>query len=204
MNFVCQNCNFLNPHNTLEEIFWNQVLKGEGCWEWMGNLVTNGYGRVGCNNLFYSTHRLSYELAYGPIPDGMLVCHKCDNRKCVRPNHLFLGTTQDNVDDKMRKGRHVAGKHSVLTKEKVQAIISEYVPGEVTYATLGEKYGVSPSTIWKVIKGKSWRPSADRLSDEPILTPVDLAVETVNLTSADELLTSTHEVGSNLPSKVGY
>lgn len=75
-----------------------------GCWEWQMFLV-KGYGEFCINYIIYQAHRISYEIHVGEIPDGLQVLHSCDNRSCVNPNHLFLGTQQDNVDDMIAKGR---------------------------------------------------------------------------------------------------
>lgn len=74
---------------------------GDSCWIWMGSLGTNGYGQFGGKR----AHRIAYETANGPLPAGLYVCHRCDNPRCVRPEHLFLGTQRDNIHDAMRKGR---------------------------------------------------------------------------------------------------
>lgn len=105
------------------ERFWDKVSKSDGCWEWMGYLNPKGYGvlagdRKGRNapkKMYYLAHRLSWEIANGAIPDGKCICHHCDNRKCVRPEHLFLGTRADNTLDMIAKGRHRQGKHKLRT-----------------------------------------------------------------------------------------
>lgn len=92
--------------------FWAKVrVQEDGCWEWAGGLMWDGYGafhRDGDGSVKQRAHRISWEYSNGPIPSGMLVCHRCDNPRCVRPEHLFLGTDQDNVDDMMSKGRHAS------------------------------------------------------------------------------------------------
>ncbi len=85
--------------------FWGLVSTPEGCWIWEGNLFDTGYGRIYSNGKEESAHRVSWMLFYGEIPPGLLVLHSCDNRPCVRPDHLFLGTHEDNTQDMLRKGR---------------------------------------------------------------------------------------------------
>jgi hypothetical protein len=88
----------------VSERFWPKVAKSDGCWEWRG-AKTLGYGRINVGRRSILAHRVSYEMANGPIADGLVVCHRCDNPSCVRPDHLFLGTLGDNNADMFAKGR---------------------------------------------------------------------------------------------------
>jgi hypothetical protein len=98
-------------HNTQARRFWKKVTKLNGnnaCWVWTSSLNDGGYGQfwVGAVKRNLLAHRLAYVLTYGPIARGLLVCHRCDNPICVRPEHLFVGTVADNLRDMVRKGRH--------------------------------------------------------------------------------------------------
>jgi hypothetical protein len=92
---------------SVEERFFDKIIVGESCWDWSAKKDKNGYGRFSPNgmNSQMPAHRFSWELHNGPIPEGMFVCHRCDNPSCTNPEHLFLGTPQDNMSDKVAKGR---------------------------------------------------------------------------------------------------
>lgn len=101
----------ITPRPTLEQRFWSMVEKTDGCWLWTGALNDAGYGMISdrAGTVSGSTakraHRMSYELHKGPIPDGLHLLHSCDVRKCVNPDHLSVGTNQDNIADRVSKGR---------------------------------------------------------------------------------------------------
>jgi hypothetical protein len=85
--------------------FWSKVDKSGECWLWTKAHMKNGYGETFANGHVLYTHRVAYELTYGSVPDGLFVCHRCDNPGCVRPDHLFAGTHTDNMRDMIAKGR---------------------------------------------------------------------------------------------------
>jgi hypothetical protein len=146
--------------------FWSYVDKersnifynGERCWEWARGCFPNGYGSVKFGNKTRHTHRVSYELAFGDIPQGLLVLHHCDNKPCVNPRHLFVGTVQDNSDDKVSKGRQPAGETNgrcKLSDEQVAEIRRRYKPygiGGGSSPALSKEFGVSHNQIQRIVR----------------------------------------------------
>jgi len=144
------------------EKFWNHIIKVGTCWLWIGATYPNGYGRVRYKGKMCQTHRLAYEFEYGLIPDGMLICHQCDNRLCINPNHLFLGTYLDNNQDMIKKGRGIyfkgeqSGNHK-LTEKYVNEIRKKYMSDNYTQRQLVKEYDVSSHAISCIVRYKTWK-----------------------------------------------
>lgn len=134
--------------------------------EWSGGLFTNGYGQFRAGSRKVKAHRVAYELTHGPIHGGLLVCHRCDNPPCVRPDHLFLGTPADNVHDRDAKGRTSRRPTCSLPGELNPA--AKLTPAEVlriremkqtgaTNQAIGALVGASPSQVGNIVRRKCWR-----------------------------------------------
>jgi hypothetical protein len=129
-----------------------------GCWNWSGMQNPKGYGQVKRDGKFYFTHRYSWMLHRGEIPEKMVICHKCDNRLCCNPKHLFMGTQKDNQQDMKAKGRHVYGErspHSKLKTADVQLIYEMYESGIGTIL-IAKKFKVTKNLAWLIVNGKAW------------------------------------------------
>lgn len=129
-----------------------------GCWVWTSTKNKGGYGTFRYGKRKVAAHRISYEMFVGAIPDGLQVCHRCDNPACVNPEHLFLGTMAENFADKVRKQRS-AGEFNAnvrLTEEIVKAIRREYEVGGTTTYELADKYGVTRPNIGYIVNRKTW------------------------------------------------
>ncbi len=152
---------------SLAERFWAKVEKKgpDECWKWTGSTHKFGYGIIGAGGRGGGTlyaHRVSWEIHNGPIPDGMCVCHSCDNPPCTNPHHFFLGTRPDNTADMMAKGRHRlrilnGEKHGMakVTERDVREI--RRLRGSVGQSHLARRYGVGVSTISMIQLRRIWR-----------------------------------------------
>lgn len=138
------------------ERFWSKVDDSGDCWMWTAATRRTGYGAIKIDGKVFDAHRVSYELTYGLIPNGMRVLHKCDHRLCVRPEHLFLGTQRDNVLDAINKGRHHFIDPPILTVETVREARRLHEQGK-SYSSLGRRYGVDRMTIRSAVQRRSWK-----------------------------------------------
>ena len=148
----------------IERIFLRKIKKTSSCWEWYGTKNKSGYGTIHCRKFKQRNilaHRFSWHLYNGGIPDDMCVLHKCDNRGCVNPSHLFLGTQADNVKDMMDKKRN---KHPTKERHHFAKINGEIITKMKTmrsngaiYKDIGEAFGIHLSTARSAIIGKTWR-----------------------------------------------
>ena len=148
-------------YGTLAARFWAKVKIGEGCWEWQAAKTRDGYGSVGiATSRSALAHRVAWELTRSKIPEGMYVCHHCDNPSCVRPSHLFIGTQADNIRDAAEKGRVADNRgennpKAKLSNKDVLAIRNAYAAGSIQ-ADLARQYEVTPETISAVVRGRTW------------------------------------------------
>jgi len=163
-NTSCVNPSHLYLGKDLEERFWEKVkITGpDDCWEWQAGLFDVGYGVFHADKETRRAHCVSWEFAYGPIPSDKWVLHRCDNRKCVNPHHLFLGTALDNAQDRKSKGRNGIqygeyANNARLTNAQVLEIREQYTTQDITQCELAMRWGVSQAEISKIVMGKSWK-----------------------------------------------
>jgi len=136
-----------------------------GCQVWQGWANASGYGCMVIKRVTYTVHRLAYAVWRGPVPEGKCVLHRCDNRRCVNPDHLFLGSHKDNNRDRARKGRSATGERngrSKLKAEHVREIRRLHAKHDLSLCALARRYGVHSSTIALVLDGETWKDGKKR------------------------------------------
>ncbi len=144
-----------------ERLAFYSAPDANGCLIWNGIVRRDGdYGRLQIGTKMYSAHRLAYELKHGAIPNGLMVLHRCDVRLCINPDHLFLGSNQENMDDMKAKGRHAPRTprgsrhgHAKLTEEQVLAIRASIGPQHI----IAQQFGVSKPTVGYIRRRQTWK-----------------------------------------------
>lgn len=152
-------------NNTFQGRFWSKIRKTKTCWIWTGNKCGSGYGTItkATRSVPISAHRASWILNVGPIPKGMCVLHNCpggDRRDCVNPNHLWIGTQSENINDSVIKGTIPIGERHYwhkLTNNDVREIRNKYIPYSVTMRQLADEFHVSISSIQGVLERRYWK-----------------------------------------------
>jgi len=147
----------------IESRFWTKVdVRGDSeCWNWKSTVARVGYGFIWFEGKQTYAHRWAYRLSKGPIENGMFVCHRCDNKLCCNPAHLFLGTNEENMKDKVNKGRQAKGNANPLAKlspDKVIQIRKMLAEGRLYQWKIAEMFGVNQSVIsrLKTMERNSW------------------------------------------------
>ena len=126
----------------------------DGCWEYTGPLNTSGYPNTGANRL---GHRLSYEYHIGSIPEGMLVCHRCGNRKCINPDHLYAGTPKENYADRYKHGTQNKHKGEKNPRAKVtEEMVKEIRASDLDSREAAQKFGISRGSVYQIRSRYTW------------------------------------------------
>jgi hypothetical protein len=132
------------------------VQQETNCWEWKLSKVKGGYGKASLRGATLVAHRAVWEARIGPVPEGMILCHSCDNPSCVNPSHLFLGTHQDNSADMVYKNRQAKGEKIFLTKLDVETVCK--VRSEKgTYADIARRLGLKSGNVRLIKRGETWK-----------------------------------------------
>lgn len=160
---------YINGHNDVHmnraELFWSKVDKTGGddaCWLWTGATNNDGYGNITWLGRADKAHRVSYRLAFGDIPEHLIVMHSCDTRNCVNPAHLSLGTHQDNSDDKITKGRTAWARgesngFSKLTQSQVDEIRRIFAEGQLSQQKIANLFNVTRTNVGYIVRGTAWK-----------------------------------------------
>jgi hypothetical protein len=141
--------------------FWKYIHKTDTCWLWQGGVDEFGYGRIKIGDAAPRAHRLSYEMAFGPIPDDLVVMHMCDVPACVRPDHLRLGTKDENAkdrDQKRRGGTHgERNVHAKLSADQVREIRRRWTGDYGQMSALCREYGIKAPALYAIVRRTGWK-----------------------------------------------
>jgi hypothetical protein len=148
---------------TVKERFEEKFIRSDGCWEWIGGVGSHGYGNFSANGKISTSHRFSYEYFVGPIPASLVVCHSCDNRTCVNPAHLFVGTMAENNADRDSKGRARNGlnpkgedsPHATITATTALRI-RELASQSMKKIDIARSLNLSPYIVYDVCSCRTW------------------------------------------------
>jgi hypothetical protein len=138
-------------------LFNRSRLAENGCWEWVGYFGSGGYGMMSRNGKNARAHRVSYEAYKGSIPKGMVIRHTCDNPACINPDHLVLGTQQENVADRESRNRRNVKGEQIGTAKLSEADVVNIRMSNESLDVLADRYNVDRSNIWMIKAGKSWK-----------------------------------------------
>lgn len=147
--------------------FWQKIAKGKDdeCWNWTASCAGKGYGQIkppkGFGRRNHYAHRVAFTLTHGGIPDGLEICHRCDNPKCCNPRHLFAGTRADNAADMAEKMRSTWGERSgtcKLTTEQVEELRDELSAG-TPQRVIADYFGISQAQVSRIARGEQWNKS---------------------------------------------
>jgi hypothetical protein len=145
-------------HRDIPSKLLNYTEDANGCWIWRGNTTSDGYGRIRIGKQKRRAHIASYELTHGAVPENKMICHKCGNSLCIKPEHLYAGTAKENYADMVRHGRSnrpsgEAHPKAKLTEEKVRAIRES----SKTTRVLANIYGIGKSTVQQIKAREIWK-----------------------------------------------
>ncbi|MBC22303.1 MAG: hypothetical protein CMJ32_00095 [Phycisphaerae bacterium] len=147
----------------LSDRFWEKVhQKGsDECWEWTGAVMSNGYGVIkegSPSRKMITAHRVSAAIHFGPLKPSDVVCHSCDNRRCVNPDHLRIGTQSENIREAVARGRYVRRRHArVLSDQQADEIRTHLGRGRLTQSEIGALYGVQRQVVTQIARGKTYQ-----------------------------------------------
>lgn len=151
-----------NENDLFNRLFSRTIICENGCWEFTGGRFSKGYGMITYKRKTLKAHRVAYDLVVGDIPEGIHVLHHCDNPSCCNPEHLFLGTSQDNVDDCIAKDRRANARgsdigNSILDDKSVLEIWRLLNESNLSQREIGSRYNVSQALISAIKNGQRWK-----------------------------------------------